>query len=133
MNNTKTNKISLKKFGLTMAVCFALIALVVFIRHRHSPLAICIISFFFLLISLIVPGLLRYVYIIWMKLAFVLGWVNTRILLCIIFYLIFSPLGLIMRIFRIDLLDRRFNCATESYWKAKSSKEFSQADYQRRF
>jgi len=68
-----------------------------------------------------------------MKLAFVLGWVNTRILLCIIFYLIFSPLGLIMRIFRIDLLDRRFNCATESYWKAKSSKEFSQADYQRRF
>lgn len=133
MDKTKLEKNTLRKFGLTMAVCFALIALVVFIRHKYSPFAIYLISASFLLISLIAPGLLGYFYIICMKLAFVLGWVNTRVLLCFVFYLIFSPIGLIMRLFRVDLLDRRINQASKSYWKKKLNKEFSEEDCQKRF
>lgn len=53
------------------------------------------------------PMLLAPVYVVWMKLAFLLGWVNSRILLCVIFFLIITPIALIARIFNRDALDRR--------------------------
>ncbi|WP_367892471.1 SxtJ family membrane protein [Marivirga harenae] len=41
---------------------------------------------------------------LWMKLAFLLGWVNTRILLSIIFYLFLTPIALVSRLFTKDPL-----------------------------
>jgi hypothetical protein len=72
------------------------------------------------------------VYIFWMRLAFILGWINTRIILFIIFYLIFTPIGIVLRIFGIDLLDRKIERDKESYWK-KIEKKDMHSDYQRQF
>jgi len=133
MDKIKTDKNTLRKFGLTMAVCFAVITLIIFFRHKHSTAPTSIIALFFLLFALSIPALLKYFYIAWMKLAFILGWFNTRLLLCLIFYFIFLPVGLVMRLFRVDPLDRKFNRGISSYWKPKEKKEFSMADYERQF
>ena len=133
MNKINTDRAALKKFGLTMAVCFGVIALVVFLRNKHSAVPSALIAVFFLLAGLIVPVSLKYVYIVWMKLAFILGWFNTRLILCVIFYLIFFPVGLIMRLFRIDVLERKCDRSGGSYWKAKEKKSHSLADYERQF
>lgn len=71
------------------------------------------------------------VYIVWMRFAFILGWINTRIILVILFYLIFTPVGLFMRLFRIDLLERKNKEGT--YWKKKEKVEFNPLNYERRF
>ncbi len=60
--------------------------------------------------------LLRPLYIGWMAFAFVLGWVNTRLILGIFFYLILTPIGLILRLTGKDLLDRRIDHQASSYW-----------------
>ena len=75
--------------------------------------------------------LLKYVYILWMRLAYILSWINTRILLVIIFYLVFSPIGLFMRLFRIDHLERNFGRLKDSYWKPKAGKRALPVDYHR--
>ncbi|MDP3041954.1 MAG: SxtJ family membrane protein [Candidatus Omnitrophota bacterium] len=75
--------------------------------------------------------LLKYIYILWMRLAYILSWVNTRILLVIIFYLVFSPIGLFMRLFRIDPLERKFRRLNVSYWKPKAGKRVLPTDYHR--
>jgi len=50
-----------------------------------------------------------------MRFAEAVGWVNTRILLGIVFYAVLTPMGLLMRMFRIDPMERRQ--AGTSYWK----------------
>ncbi|MFA5144382.1 MAG: SxtJ family membrane protein [Candidatus Omnitrophota bacterium] len=133
MDKIKTDKNILRNFGLIMALCFAGITLILFLRDKHSLILTGVVSLFFLLLTLCAPALLKYFYIPWMKLAFVLSWLNTRLLLCFIFYFIFSPIGLIMRLFRVDLLERKFDRSRGSYWKPKENKQFLPADYERQF
>lgn len=63
--------------------------------------------------ALVAPSLLRPVYRGWMKLGEVLAWVNTRIILTLVFFLVVTPIGLVMRLFgRSPMAARR----GDSYW-----------------
>ncbi|MCX5700290.1 MAG: SxtJ family membrane protein [Candidatus Omnitrophica bacterium] len=44
---------------------------------------------------------------VWMYLSLISGWINARIILIVMFCLIFTPVGLLMRLFRDDLLERK--------------------------
>ena len=79
------------------------------------------------------PKLLKPLYVFWMKLAFVLSWVNTRLILFLMFYLIFTPIGLIIKALRIDLLETKINKEEKTYWKKKEKKEFGLVSYERQF
>jgi len=50
-------------------------------------------------LALVIPNSLKRVYQGWMSFALVIGWVNTRLILAIVFYLIITPMGSIMRLF----------------------------------
>ena len=76
------------------------------------------ISLPILIIGNIKPNLLFYPYIFWIKLGFVLGWVNSRIILGIIFFLILFPIAFIMKLFNYDPLQRGKN-SKESYKEIK--------------
>jgi hypothetical protein len=65
--------------------------------------------------SLALPNILQPVYHWWMKLAHVLGWINTRILLSLIFFLIFSPVALILRLLGKDPMRRKLDPTEQSY------------------
>jgi hypothetical protein len=66
-------------------------------------------------ISLTFPLRLRPFYHWWMKLAHVLGWINTRILLSLVFFLILLPVALILRLLGKDPMCRKLNPAQTSY------------------
>jgi len=124
---------NLKKFGITMGVAFLVITLIILIRHKHNVVPISIISAIFFILAFVTPILLKPIYIFWMKLAFVLGWINTRLILFILFYLIFTPIGLAIRLLRVDLLDRKIYKNRKSYWKNKEGRVFNPLDYERQF
>jgi hypothetical protein len=131
MDPIKTGKITLKKFGFLMAGVFFFISLVIFIKHRQIFLPTTVIALLFTGMAIFIPVSLKYFYIVWLKLAYLLSWFNTRLLLCVIFYCIFTPIGLFMRLFRIDLLERKFDNAFDSYWKTKAGKRMLPNDYHR--
>jgi hypothetical protein len=56
--------------------------------------------------ALLIPQTLNSLYRGWMKVGFVLGWVNTRIILTMLFYTIFLPIGLILKITGKDPMTR---------------------------
>jgi len=116
-----------------MGIAFLVITLVIFLRHRHNTLPTSIISAVFFILAFIAPSLLKPVYIFWMNLAFVLSWINTRLILLVIFYLIFTPVGLALRLFGVDLLDRKIDKHKESYWRKKEEKRFNPLNYERQF
>ncbi|MCX5713524.1 MAG: SxtJ family membrane protein [Candidatus Omnitrophica bacterium] len=129
MEKLDLSKKGLKKFGITMGIAFLVIALLILIRHRHNPCPFFIVSALFFVLGVIFPSFLRPVYIFWMRLAYVLGWINTRLLLLAMFYLIFSPVGLFLRLMRIDPLKRAIDKEKDTYWIKKEDR----VDYERQF
>lgn len=68
--------------------------------------------------------LMKPIHIGWMTLAFVLGWFNTRLLLGVFYYLILTPIGVLMRLLGKDLLDQKIDRRAESYWKKRDLSKF---------
>jgi hypothetical protein len=64
--------------------------------------------------ALVAPSILAPAYRAWMKLAEVLAWINTRLLLGIVFFFVVTPIGLIMRGLGHDPMRQRYE-TTESY------------------
>ena len=56
------------------------------------------------ILGILRPGLLLYPYIAWIKLGHILGWVNSRIILGLVFLIVLQPIALIMRIIGYDPL-----------------------------
>jgi hypothetical protein len=79
------------------------------------------------------PPALRPLYIAWMYLARVLGWVNTYLLLGLVFYTVFALVGALMRVFRHDPLDRRLEQERKSYWSVRQTPLPPQNHYERQF
>jgi len=77
-----------------------------------------------LLAAAFFPYVLRPVYVIWMGGAALLGSFMTRLLLSIIFFLIFAPIGLLFRLIRKDHLNMAIQPETETYWKMREAKPY---------
>ena len=65
--------------------------------------------------ALLRPGSLRRVYQSWMTVGEVLGWVNTRLILSVIFFGVFTPIGWVMRLRGQDPMRRRLEPEAETY------------------
>ena len=55
----------------------------------------------------------------WMKFAHAVGWLNTRLLLSIVYFLVFAIPAVILKLIGKDLLDRKRNTSATTYWKNK--------------
>src|SRR5712692_10968394 len=84
----------LRNFGLMVVGLFAVLGLwpTVF-RNAPPRLWALVLAGTLGLPALIFPQSLEPVYRVWMALGHGLGWVNTRILLSVVFYGLFTPLG----------------------------------------
>jgi hypothetical protein len=122
-----------KKFGLLFGLIGAAGAIyLAWTGSPHWPWAIGAAGFF-ALSGLFAPRILRPVYAVWMKLAFALGWINTRILLSLFFYLVMTPVGLFLRVMGKDLLDERIDRKARSYWVRRDPVPFDAERYRRLF
>lgn len=75
------------------------------------------------LFGTLLPLVLRPLYTVWMALALVLGFIMTRVLLTLVYFLLVLPIGLALRLAGKDLLDRTLDPAASSYWRRKAPLE----------
>ncbi len=106
----------LKKFGLTMAGAFAVLAILFYIKDKPLWLFSAGLSGFFLFTALVTPSILQPLEKYWMKLAVIMGFIVTNILLTLVFFIAVVPTGLIMRLLGKDPLRMRSRKNTGSYW-----------------
>lgn len=69
------------------------------------------------------PAGLKPIYRVWMTLALVLGWFVSRLLLSILYFLVLTPTGLMLKLFGKDLLDRKMG-DRDSYWHIRPDEEY---------
>ena len=87
-----------RAFGLSVgAVCLALAAWMVWRGSPTAGLVLGVVGAALLMLGITLPSALRVPNRIWWRLAQLLGWINSRIILTIFFVLVLTPLGLVMR------------------------------------
>lgn len=115
MRSSSTDR-DLVSFALIMSV--ALVVIAEWRWHRGAapwlPLLLAGIAVLFLLAAAIAPRMLRPVYRIWMRVGEGLAWINTRILLAVVFFLAVTPIGVLMRLLGRSPLDAERK--GDSYW-----------------
>lgn len=134
IKNIKSGRKELREFGITVGIVLGLLGGLFLWRGRSYYFYFFIISAAFLLFGLVIPLLLKPIHKVWMALAMLLGWVMTRAILSLLFFLVITPIGLLRRLFHKDFLGLKFNGgATNSYWIPKKTADFKRENYERQF
>jgi hypothetical protein len=84
-------------------------------------------------LGVVFPRSLKYIYLGWMTLAFVLGFVMSHLILTLFFFLVITPIGLAARVCGKDFLGLNLDQGTESYWIRREHDPKTSADYERQF
>ena len=132
MNDTKSAQ-ELRKFGLTVGGAFLVFgAIRSYLHFGNFAIVLLGVGSALTAFGLVFPTALRPVEKAWMGLAHVLAYINTRIILTVVFYLVFTPIGIIARWVK-DPLDRKIHDGSTSYWIRREPKPADPAIYQRMF
>jgi hypothetical protein len=110
------DKKQLRSFGLTVGGIFAVIGLWPVVFHNDDPRWwAAILAGFLVVPALAFPESLSWVYKRWMALGHILGWINTRIILGVVFYLVVTPIGMIRRLLGKDPMGKQIKADINSY------------------
>ena len=104
-----------RNFGIVFFIVFLIIALWPLLKQNEIRIWSLIISFIFFALGLINSKLLTPLNKIWFKFGILLGNIIAPIIMGIVFFLVVTPTGLIMRFFRKDILKLKKN-TSDSYW-----------------
>ena len=107
-----------KSFGIVFFVVFLLIAIYPLTNGEDIRIWSGIISFIFLVLGLLNSSILTPLNKIWFKFGIILGKIISPVIMAIIFFLVVTPTGLIMRILRKDILNLKYN-QNKSHWIEK--------------
>jgi hypothetical protein len=133
INSIKQSPKDLRKFGLTVGIVLLLIASFLIWKHKPSQFYFLSIGTILVLSGLLFPLILFPLNKLWMTLAILLGWLMTRVILSVMFYLVITPIGLIARISGKHFLDLKIDKTRASYWEKRKNVAATPADYERQF
>ncbi len=133
LKQLQTGDRDLRKFGLVVGGVFA--ALGVFFLLRNKGIypyflwpGVALMAF-----GVVWPRSLRQVYLGWMAVALVLGFVMAHVILTLFFFLVVMPIGLLARLFGKDFLSLKLDRAAKSYWIPREKRLKPAAEYERQF
>jgi large-conductance mechanosensitive channel len=107
-----------RSFGIVFFIVFLIIALYPKINNQDLRLWSLVISILFLILGLTKSKILAPLNKVWFKFGIFLGKIVSPVIMGIIFFLVVTPTGIIMRLLRKDLLNLKFD-KKKSYWIEK--------------
>ena len=108
-----------RSFGVVFFIVFLLIALYPLLKDNDLRIWSLVISFIFLILGLINSKILTPLNRLWFKFGLLLGKFISPLIMGIIFFIVVTPIGIIMRLLKKDLLNLKYN-NKETYWIDKS-------------
>lgn len=123
-----------KNFGFSFGIALAVLGALRWFFDKPHYLVFYIVSLVILLLALTFPIVLKPLFVFFNWLATVIGWIITTLVLILLFYLVITPIGLIMRARRKDFMG---NKRKDSYWniikKQDSNPDCRQAGYEQQY
>ncbi len=127
--NRKNNIGNNRSFGIIFSIIFLLVSLWPILDNENVRVWSLLLSLIFLVLGILNSKILTPLNNFWYKFGIFLGKVVSPIVMAIIFFGVITPIGLLMRIFKKDILNLKFN-NNKSYWikknepKSKMNKQF---------
>ena len=129
----KSSKSDLRKFGITMGIVLILFGGLFLWRDKDYYIYLFIIAAAFIIPGLAIPFVLKPIHKVWMTISIILGWIMTRVILSILFYLVVTPTRCLARLFGKQFLDLKIDKNVSSYWISKEEQKLNKADYEKQF
>ena len=133
LKNIRTDNKAIRDFGILIGFILLIIAGILFYKERESYELIILLGIAFIGLGLGKAIILKPFYSIWMYFAVVLGWLMTRLILGLLFYIVVSPIGLISRLFGKRFLELKNSSLNSSYWNYKNSPKISHQNFEKQF
>ena len=122
--NWQPSRRELRQFaGIWFPLACAVVCWFVY-RATHSwqlLAALGVIAAVLSVVAFAVPAVALRLYVGWMVAAFPIGWTVSHLLMGVIYYLLITPMGLLMRCFGRDAMGRKFNRTRDTYWVAHTT------------
>lgn len=116
ISRLEVDRKTLRNFGLLFFGVFGIWAGIMYWKtNPYWPWPV-MASIGFCLIGVFFPMSLRRPYRLWMSLAFVMGWFMTRLILSTLFFVVMTPMAVILRFLKKDLLGETIHKDARSYW-----------------
>ena len=110
-----------KSFGIVFFIFFIAVSLYPLINHEEIKLWALILSLIFLILGLIDSSILTPLNLLWFRFGIFLGKVISPFIMGLVFFIVVTPTGLLMKLFKKDLL-RLKKSNKQSYWIERKSK-----------
>jgi len=134
IKNIETGNKKLREFGLLVGGVLGLFACLFWWREKPFYPYLFAVSLALIFCGALLPRVLKPIYVAWMTAALLIGWVMSRVLLSLVFYLIVTPIGFLARLMGKDFLDLKFKDDKESYWIPRESlSKLTQSDFEKQF
>lgn len=133
IKNIKCEKSDLRKFGITLGMILIIISIFLFWKEKESFQILLNIGVLLSVLGIVIPVVLKPIYWIWMIFATILGWVMTRVILSLLFYVIFTPISLFPRLFGKQFLELKWNRTNRTYWNYRSEGVVEKERYKKQF
>ena len=133
IKNIKSEKSDLQKFGIIIGIIILIISGFLFWKEKESFQIFLAIGIILFLTAIALPSVLKPVYWIWMIFTIILGWFMTRVILSLLFYVVFTSIGLTLRFFGKQFLELRWDNSKESYWNFRNNEHLKKENYEKQF
>jgi hypothetical protein len=121
IKHIKSTPQQLRKFGLLISGVILVIAGYNYFFGNPALVYLANIAIILGIGALAYPHPLKPIYWVWMAIAVVLGWIMSRVILIVLFYLVLTPIGLIGRISGKRFLKLDFDREASSYWERREA------------
>ena len=111
-----------RSFGIVFFIVFLLISFYPLLKNENISTWSLIISLVFLILGLVKSKILSPLNRLWFKFGLLLGKIFSPLIMGTIFFVVVTPIGLLMRLFNKDLLNLKLN-KKKSYWIKKDGHE----------
>ena len=130
IRSIKSEKRDLRNFGITFGIILGVLAGALWWKGKDTYTIFAVLSAAFFFFGLVLPRLLMPLQKVWMV---VLGWFMTRLILSVLFYVVFTFIGGGARLFGKKFLGLDIDKSKESYWIYRESEAFEQGKYEKQF
>jgi len=123
----------LRKFSEGLAIILTLISIINFFLNGQIYLFLLPATLIVLLFGLLLPRWIKPLFWLMTRIGNILNWIITSLILVLLFYLVFTLIGLIMRLANKQLLDLKFKDKRDSYWIKRENTEFRPEGFERQY
>lgn len=132
LKSIKSGKSDLRQFGISIGIILMIIAGFLFWKEKDTFQIFLTCGIVLCVLGVVIPIILKPIYLPWMIFATFLGWIMTRLILSLLFYIIFTLIGVILRLFGKQFLELKWNRQNNTYWNYRSVKP-ERESYEKQF